>query len=68
MTSSNGTFEMDYFSLNPDTTQTTVAQIFNIQGILGTSKISNVSTLTGGLVTGGAKNQIVKLYGLTSND
>jgi hypothetical protein len=48
--SSNGAVELDHVSVSPDTQQTTVAQAFQVNVILGSTKINKVKTLMGGLV------------------
>ena len=63
-TSSNGSVELEYFTVAPDTEQTTIATNFDINLILGYTKISNVVTCRGGLVTGSSRNRLGQLFAL----
>lgn len=67
-TSANGGVELRGVSVCPDTQQTTVAQLFQVQIILGTSLIDRVTALTGGLVSGAGKIVLAQLFALTSDD
>lgn len=63
--SSNATVTIDHVCVSPDTQQTTTAQACIINAINGAVSLNKLRTMTGGLVTGGSKNQILNLFGLT---
>lgn len=63
-TSSNGSVELDHFSIVPDTEQTTVATNFDINLILGYCKLQKISAITAGLVTGNTRIRFGQLFAL----